>query len=263
MFQTKKGKLGYHLGKLPARYDKRTIKLSDILVPVLPPLPTTYYVDSAMPDKIPYEMFGNDQWGDCVMVSRTNHILRFEDREQKKVLPITTSDVLNEYWKEQGACRFNPHPDNGMNMLDAMNYWRRTGWTLYGNRYDIYAFASVNFLKHTEVMYAIYLLDGIQVGVMLPRSAEQQTANGQPWDITDDTTIAGGHAIYVNDFDVVNGELMPVCETWAVKQPMTWRFWDRFVDECYAVVDDKDKWVTNSPVDVNKLSSLLQAITHL
>jgi len=41
---------------------------------------------------------------------------------------------------------------------------------------------------------------------------------------------------------------------------MTWAFWDRYNDECWGIVDDRDKFVTDSPVDVEALDEYLNEI---
>ena len=52
------------------------------------------------------------------------------------------------------------------------------------------------------------------------------------------------------------------CMTWGRKQFMTWDFWDARVDECYAIVDNKNDWMgDDSPVDVDKLDAYLEEIT--
>jgi hypothetical protein len=41
---------------------------------------------------------------------------------------------------------------------------------------------------------------------------------------------------------------------------MTWRFLDKYCDELYATVDNKDRFVKNSPVDVEKLEEYLSQL---
>ena len=42
---------------------------------------------------------------------------------------------------------------------------------------------------------------------------------------------------------------------------MTWAFWEAYTDEAYGIVDDRNDWLENSPVDVEKLDAYLQEIT--
>jgi len=253
------------LGKLPARYDSRTIRLPTIFKDrVLPSVPESFDIDQALGLNIPLPMFANDSWGDCVIASRAHMTLRFEGFEQNKVLSITDTEVLKEYWKEQRPCALrrllSPHPDNGLNELDSLKAWRK-GWKAGGKTYDIYAFAGIDWKAHQEIMAAIYLLRGAYTGVALPISAQSQTGPNLVWDV--DSTPDGEpgswglHAIFLKSYN----SLGPVCVTWGALQQMTWAFVDKYFDEAYGVVDNRDRFMKDSPVDVKYLDSILQEIT--
>ena len=245
------------LGKQPAKIDPRTFKLASILTKKAVILPTSFDCDKNLKAKIPLKMFGNDKWGDCVIVGRANQTLRFEYFEQKVVLPITDDEVLNEYWVEQG--NLNTHPDNGLVLLDALNSWRKKGWTTSGKQYNIYAFAEIDSANHNEVMTGAYQLNGAYIGLNLPTSAQSQFKYHLRWDICKKNNTPGswgGHCVYIVGWDAKG----PICITWARKQHMTWAFWDKYCDEAYCVVDNKDNFLVNSPVDVNVLDGYLKAL---
>ena len=245
----------FKLGKTAPRIDKRTIKLSSILK-ALPPIPTEYNFDSGLKFKIPLQMFGNDKYGDCVIAGRANQTLRFEAFEQQRAIVVTTKDVTTEYLKESGGL------DSGLVMLDSLNAWRK-GWKVAGQTYDIYAFASVNPKDLNEVKASIYLLGGLYIGLSLPLNAQDQINAGKPWDVTSGPKSKpgswGGHCVYIKQYSTLK-KLIP-CMTWATIQPMTFAFFQRYCDEAYAIVDDQDKFIKNSPVDVNKLNQYLREIT--
>jgi hypothetical protein len=254
----------FKLGKLPARHDDRTIRLRSIFMDrVLPTVPDSFDVDQALALSIPLPMFGNDKWGDCVMASRAHMTLRFEGFEQSKILAIKDSEVLNEYWKEQQRCSLLRllirHPDNGLNELDSLKAWRK-GWKAAGKTYDIYAFAGIDWKIPQEIMASISFLRGAYTGVALPVSAQAQTGPGLVWDV--DTTADGEpgswglHSIYLKAYNKVG----PTAITWGALQQMTWAFVDRYFDEAYGVVDDRDRFLKNSPVDVNALGAILREI---
>lgn len=257
------------LGKLPAKVDARTLKLKSILrVEVLPPLPDTFDVDDHLGTDFPERMFANDNWGDCVIAGRAHWTLRAEEFEQNRLVSITDQDVLDEYWAEQGytpgkykcaLCRWlarKSPPDEGLYMLDSLKVWRRNGWPLEGNKYDIYAFAELDHHDHTDLCYSVMLLHGGHIGIKVPQSAIQQFNYGQPWSVVPGSPIEGGHAIYIVGYNP-NG---PVCVTWGRKQQMTWEFYDEYVDESYAVVDNMNAFMENSPVDVEKLNAYLESL---
>ena len=241
------------LGKLKPRLDKRTIRLKDVLrAELLPPLPDSFDVDSSLGGITDNNIYGNDALADCVIAGRAHMTLRFEDFEQRKIIPITNADVEGEYFKETGG------KDSGLTMLDSLNCWRR-GWRAAGETYDIYAYASFDCSNHDESKYAIVLLRGAYIGIQLPQSAMTQFQNGQEWDVIDaDGGILGGHCVYVLAFD----QDSVTCVTWGKRQLMTWAFWDKYCDEAYGIVQDKEHFVTDSPVDVNRLDDYLTAISE-
>jgi hypothetical protein len=259
---------GLKLGKLSVKYDKRTLKLSDLYRKgiSLPEIPSEYLIDSAMGIKFPIQMLGNDSWGDCVIVGRANLTIRFEYHECQYIVPISIDDCLNEYWHEQGSndgCWLlqlfhSSRPDNGLVMLDSLNEWRKNGWVLDGLKYDIYAYASLNKQHHKEVMQSIYFLNGAYMGFSVSQSAMNQFHNGEIWDVTDiDSPIEGGHCVALNGYNNTG----PLCLTWGKQQQMTWGFFDKYCDEVYGVIDNKDNWIVNNLFDPSYLSKQLDVIT--
>lgn len=259
------------LGKLPPRIDKRTIKLASIFRDrVIPPVPDSFDVDNSLSvSSVPNPMYGNDFWGDCVIAARAHMTRRFELFEQKTMIPISDMDVLKEYWREQGykghrsplPCLtkfFQPgKPDHGLGMLDSLNWWRKTGWVAAEREYSVYAFSSIDWKNHQHVMASIYLLRGAYIGIALPISAKGQ----EIWDVVDDPGGArgswGGHAVYVAKYD----RDYLTCVTWGGLKKMTWDFLDKYCDEAFAIVDNRNAFQEDSPVDVEALDNILKEIT--
>jgi len=248
----------FRLGKAPAKRDARNFKLAALLK-ALPPVPDEWDYDLANPAiAIPTPMFGNDVYGDCVIAGRAHQTLRFEAFEQQKLIPVTDKDVLREYWKQEGGT--GPDFDKGLVVLDSLKLWRKPGWRVARRKYSIYAFAQVDQNNMAEVKAAIYLLSGAGAGILLPRSAQDQITSGKPWDVTSgpDSTPGswGGHYVYLVGYTTLG----PVCVTWGRKQQMTWAFLQKYCDELYALVDNKDRFVKGSPVDVVKLAQYLSQL---
>jgi len=240
----------FRLGKLPAREDKRTILLKTILR-TLPEYPAAFDVDSKYPELKDNHMFANDKYGDCVIAGRAHQTMRFEDYEQNQVIPISDKDVTNEYFSETGG------GDTGLDMMTSLNLWRQQGWTAAGNQYSIYAYAKVNVVDHNEAMAACYLFNGLYIGLCLPKTAQTQDI----WDISSGPDARpnswGGHCVYIVAYDSEG----LTCMTWGKRQKMTWLFFQTYCDQAFAVIDQKDNWVTNSPVDITTLSNILAEIT--
>jgi len=253
------------LGKNPVTTDNRTLKLARIInYAALPPIPTTYDVDDQFtaPKYVIMNdpnMFMNDIYGDCVMAYRAHHTLRLEDFEQFIQIPITDNDVKTQYFLETGG------KDTGLNMLASLNLWRQKGWSAAGQIYKIHAFASVDFKNHKEVMTAIFLFNGLCSGLQVPNSAMDQFSKKQPWVVVaDDGGIDGGHAVYTVAFKDIVGynEIGPVVVTWGQKQQVTWAFWDKYFDEVYAIIDERDSWLppATNPLNIPLLEQYLAEI---
>ncbi len=146
--------------------------------------------------------------------------------------------MVREYLKETGGA------DSGLVVLDSLNEWRHDGWTVgkgaKRRTYRIKAYSELNRGNHPQVRTAIYLDIGIGLGLSLPVSAQRQVQAGKPWDVVSGPSGKpgswGGHYVYVPGYT----KLGPVCVTWGRKQQMTWRFFDRYCDEAYAIFDALD-----------------------
>lgn len=217
------------LGKAPAQRDTRNLKLASILkAPVV--APAEYDFDVAHPG-VPTPMFANDTYGDCVIAGRAHQTLRFELKEQHKLIAISDKDVLKEYLGETGGV------DSGLVVLDSLREWRKQGWHVAKHTYKIQVFSEVDRSAHGEVKGAIYLDLGVGLGLSLPLSAQTQIQAGKPWDVVTGPTGKvgswGGHYVYVSGYTKKG----PVCVTWGRKQAMTWAFFGKYCDEAYAIID--------------------------
>lgn len=119
---------------------------------------------------------------------------------------------------------------------------------------------------HSEVKACIYLLNGIYVGFQVTQSAMDQFNAGQNWDVVPNPgAILGGHCVYGMVYQKIFGytEDGPLCITWGKRQQMTWAFWDKYVDEAYGIVDNKDDWTDpdHNNIDVVALEKILEEIT--
>jgi hypothetical protein len=220
----------FRLGRQEARRDARNFLFAELLR-AAPRLPSQYDFDVAHPG-VPLPMFGNDQYGDCVIAGRAHQTLRFELLEQQKVIPISLDDVVNEYFAQTGG------EDDGLIVLDSLSLWRKKGWTAAGKHYKIRAFSEIRGQqRNAQTRAAIYLDVGVGLGLALPLSAQRQIDAGQAWDVVSGRGSApgswGGHYVYVCGYTLAG----PVCVTWGRKQAMTWRFFAKYCDECYALFD--------------------------
>jgi hypothetical protein len=268
------------LGKLEPLIDERTIPLRKILrVALLPELPSSWDCHEirdtegnhlfTIQDDFVFRNAGEDALGDCVKASRAHQTLVFEGFEQGKQIEITDQEVVDEYFKETGG------HDIGLVLLTSLKDWRNKGWTVGNRLYTIYAFASVDWHDHDQVKHSIHLLNGVNFGMIVFQTDLDQFNAGEGWHLTGNNGyFQGRHGVYACQYrDTDNKPATWVgtaicysenglwCMTWGRKQFMTWDFWDARVDEAYAIVDNKNKWQGDSPLDVEKLDGYLEEIT--
>lgn len=215
------------LGKLPAIYDSRTLRLENYLnVPKLPPLPET---SDQFAKTSPFPMYSNDQYGDCVVAGAAHMIQAWSaNAGREAVLPEKT--VINTYLKLTGGA------DTGLNMLEFLKFWRKTG--IAGHQ--IGAFVGIDPQNLTSWRYTNYLFGGVFSGFMLPESAMAQFDQGKTWEVVPGSQIIGGHCV---NGGVATPRLVQL-GTWGKKQWATVGFVGQHCDEAYAILSLD--WFTKS-----------------
>ena len=241
----------FKLGKRAAKRDARNLKFAAVLRAPLK-LPKQYDFDKKHPGT-PTPVFANDKLGDCVIAGRAHQTLRFEKIEQDKFIRITTTDVTREYYKETGG------KDTGLVVLDSLKRWRKVGWKVGKTLFQIEAFSELNRDSHDQIKQAIVLDVGVGIGLALPSSAETQLDDGDIWDVVagpeGKADSWGGHYVYVCAYT----EKGPVCITWGERQQMTWKFFDKYCDEAYAIIDAINTAKLKKAIDTKQLVAFLSA----
>jgi hypothetical protein len=153
----------------------------------------------------------------------------------------TDSQVLKAYEDVGGYVPGDPSTDNGCFILDALNYWRKTG--LGGHK--IMAYVSVDPTNLDEVRDAIWLFGNLFIGVELPLSAQSQSA----WTVADGGPFGdgspgswGGHAIPC----VAYSDKSLTCVTWGQTLKMSYNFFRDYCDEAYAVLGPE--WIGSGQI---------------
>jgi hypothetical protein len=245
------------LGKQDHVHDDRTLMLGQYLE--VPVVPTNYDFDSKRA-KFPNHMWGNDQYGDCVIASESNHLLRMERIEQKRTIMLTDDDCINRY-KEMTGCQ-NPGDgnDTGLVMLNAMKNWRTSGYQVKKKSYNIAAFGELDPIDDAQLRAAVYLLGGIHFGFALPLTARVQTNDGF-WDVSPNDPGSeagswGGHAVFSCKYDAENIYV----KSWEAEIRVTNAFVHKYADEVWGAVDDLDRWRKSDNLDVQGLIDKLHQI---
>jgi hypothetical protein len=216
-------------GRLPARKDNRTLSFAAYAGPELPAPPETVDWTASVQS---WGMMRNDSVGDCTCASAGHLIMSWSANAAGTVVIPTDDEVLAAYSAITGYDPASGMNDNGAVEVDVLNYWRRTG--IAGNQ--ITAFVSVDPQNGQHVRQAIQLFGGIYLGIDMPRSAERQTDDGEPWDLTALPfldPIVGGHAVPALGYDAQYLKVI----TWGKVQLMSWAFLDRYCEEAYCLLD--------------------------
>jgi hypothetical protein len=214
------------LGKLPARTDVRTLHLSRYVDrPKLPTPPRVLDLATAVPE---WPMYANDRIGDCTTAAAAHMIEAWTAPVRGTPVEVGERAVLAAFDKVKLV---DPATgEAGAVELDVLKYWRKRGI----GRHRIGAFARVPVWDHRLVRVAAYLFGGLYIGLELPLTAQSQPV----WDWTHSLDGParpgswGGHAVDVVGFD--RSALTVV--TWGRLKELTWAFWDRYVDEVYAII---------------------------
>jgi hypothetical protein len=215
------------LGKSVARHDPRTLLFASYLTSTLPAPPATLDIATKV-----------TAWGmigDCTCAAAGHLIMEWTANAGKKIVTPTDKEIIAAYSAITGYNPVTGANDNGANEIDVLNYWRQTGIA----KDKIGAYVALEPSNHTHIMDSVYIFEGCYIGLQLPKSAQAQTQNNQPWSVppggpTGDGAPGswGGHAVPVVAYDQRGVTVV----TWGALQVMTWSFWEAYCDEAYAIL---------------------------
>lgn len=235
----------FKLGKLPARPDAVSFKLTKYLEPRLLPTPPTHFGhDSGV---APWQMLGNDRVGDCVIAGGLHETMLWTKNGSHEAA-VSTEAAITNYSAITGYVPGQPDTDKGTDMAVAASYRRHTGLAdASGHRHKIAAYLALTPGDVQEHLLAMYLFGAIGVGVKFPESAMQQFRDHQPWDVVPGSPIEGGH--YIPAVARRSGHFVIV--TWGREQAMTDAFLQEYNDESYAYVSKEYLRQGRSPEGFN------------
>jgi hypothetical protein len=237
------------LGKLEKKEDPRTLRFADYLpggpkaakrIKTLPTPPSSLDYLSKIAD---YPLWYNDRLGDCGP-EMVGHAEQTWTGNVGKLWTPGGPDVLKVYEDVGGYRPANPSDpqtnatDNGVYLLDLMNYWRHTG--IAGHR--ITAFAALDTKDRVQVKQAVHIFGSVLQGVMLPLTAADQLRAKKRWTVVSSTGRGkagswGGHAITLGRYTTQTAYSV----TWGMQWPMAWTFLIAYGDESYVALSDD--WV--------------------
>jgi hypothetical protein len=241
--------LRYCLGKAPARPEGVKLHLRDYIKPYrLPAPPENFGHESLVPD---WGMLANDKVGDCA-IAGPFHALQLWCAEGKKPIEVNDDCVLKAYSAVTGYdpdaynpwSRTNP-TDNGSNVLDVAEYWRTTGFTdAAGRVHKIDTYLALEPKNVEQLFQALYLFDGVGIGIDCPAEYMDAFDKGQAWDSLKDPHVEGGH--FILGLGRRGGMINTV--TWGRTQLFTAAGYEQFSDEAF-VYFDSEKLINGKNID--------------
>jgi hypothetical protein len=226
--------LRYKLGRLAPKENPKTLRFSSYLTGELPTPHARVYREYKVPDSAK-EMFGNDEWGDCVWAMSANAFILASCHAGKVDVP-TLTEVLAGYSAVTGFDPTTGANDNGTSMTDAFDYLQTTG---LGGR-KILGWAKIDHTNLVHRKLGADLFGFTAVGVNLPAIAQDQFSNNQSWEkVSNDGGIEGGHAILRPGFGSQGSDYV------------SWARWDQKASNAWesAYVDEEYVLITQSWVD--------------
>lgn len=245
----------YPLGKKPVRHDPRTFKLATYLTTALSPPPEEVSRVTHVPS---WPVFLNDELGDCVIAAMGHMQMQWSYyvTNGTAMKTATNNQVLVAYEALSGFIPGRPSTDDGVVMLDALNYWRKIGF----NGEKIAAYMSVDFSNLTQVFQAIQLFGNLFVGLAMPVSAQGQDS----WTVHSGAASTpgswGGHCVMIPAASPITMTAI----TWGERLKMSHNFFKDYVEEAYVVLSPD--WLSSatglSPDSLN-LDQLLADLSQL
>lgn len=239
------------LGKLAAKHDPRTLRLARFFAAELAPPPDASDYTKGVTQ---FSMMLNDQLGCCTIAGCGHGVQIWSlNKEQAEYTPPDDA-ILQKYELWCGYNPQDPDSDQGGVEIDVLNDWRQSAF--WGHKLHAYADTDPGNVEH--VKQAIHLFGGVYIGLSLPLSANDQLNASEPWSLVEGDKAEpgswGGHAVFCPAYDASG----ITCITWGQLQKMDWAFWQKYTDECHALLGVD--WC-GTGVDLNALNDELSQVT--
>lgn len=225
----------------------------------LPAVPATFGHANLIGRKA-WGMLGNDETGDCTIAGPMHAIMLWK-AIAKSLVMFSVADALDDYSAACGYISGEPDTDQGGDMVSVASYWRQTGMRDTANtRHKITAYLQADASNLGHIDLAAYLFDAVGLGVELPRSAEQQFMDGQPWSVVDNDPLEGGH--YIPYVQKIAGNIRQVV-TWGGLQDVTEAWLRKYLREVVVYLSPEYLVDGKSPLgfDASALLDDLEDIT--
>jgi hypothetical protein len=223
----------YKTGKLPAQPMDTAIRFGDIFTNL--PVPPPVFGHEALMGDQPWNMLGNDEFGNCVWAAAAHDMYLWSLMGGRPRIHITTLDTLLDYGAVTGFQIGDKSTDKGTEMSAAVEYYRTVGIRdSSGERHPISSYVALNPGDTDQLATAVYLFGAIDIGISISSAQSQQFEQGVPWHSTMNP-FTGGHCVPIVGR---NSEGNFLCVTWGRLQAITPEFIQKNMDEGYAYLSE-------------------------
>jgi len=237
----------FKYGKTEATHDPRTLAFVDFVEPVAGAqlkLASPGFGIARLRLFNDWGMLGNDKYGDCGWAGAC-HEHELWTMLGGNPATFTEADALEAYSECTGFNPNDPSTDKGTDMRLEMNFRRNTGiQDSTGKTHKIGGYCALEPGNWTQLLQALYVGDAVAIGTAVPRSAEEQFANGRKWSVVSNSPIMGYHYV---PCVARPGQLSVDVITWGKVQGVTQGFYTKYSDEAYMMFSEETMINGKSP----------------
>lgn len=182
----------------------------------------------------------NSELGDCTIAAAFNAMELWSAHGRASEITEPDAKVLQAYEEFCGFNPTDPTTDRGGVEQDVLARWLNRGMPIAegpNGRSKLFAFVEVDPRNYDDVKRVVNDCGGIYIGTDIPHFLVDGPMP-MLWDVNPggDQNSAGGHAVWVTGYDATKLNFV----SWGSgAYAMTWDFWDKFVEEAYAI---SGKW---------------------
>lgn len=171
-------------------------------------------------------MLGNDKTSDCVFAMAAHRSMYWLAPQGARPT-FTAASVIQSYGEMTGYRWWKPFSDQGTDMTKFPEWWMKHGiLDAAGNRHRCDAFVTLELGNWDQFVLAMWLFDGVDIGVALPADAERLFQQGRPWTGIYHGPQGDGHGIAGYG---INSAGMLVAATWGDLQAIDRLWWHEYV----------------------------------
>lgn len=261
-------------GRVRYKPDGRTLKFRDVIneVDKKKRIPAKYDWGRRIKPNHNWGDYGNLKLDNCTFVTAAYQIIIWKSYKAPRIYRPGVKKIIEDYSKliqgqRKGAKSIEALLNAGGKPLEArkmLNYWRKNG--IDGHKIVGYAKIAFNdkARQREEVKRAIYLYGGCFIGINIPRSVEKQWQENRKWTVLKRVSPGDSrrrlwfsHALLATGYS--DDELRVV--TFGKEESMSWEFYEKYVDEAYAVFDEKFLSARLTPSKM-KVKDLKHVVKH-